>query len=290
VCPIAPDGELFFRGSQSALTALLDEIAKTFAVESGRVHVAGISNGGRSAFRLATLAPQRIASLVASPGYPPDDADFDALGALVETPIAMFAGGADTEWVAAMRRVEGRMRELGAREATLTVFEGEGHVPPSFTGARLLALLERFRDGERERAAAELAIGALLDDFHGAAARADLERYFAALAPDAVFIGTDATERWTAASFRAFVEPYFRRGQGWTYAPLERHVSVGRGGAIGWFDERLANDKYGEVRGSGVVRRLAGGWRVAHYVLSFAVPNDASAEVVERIRARSKGR
>src|SRR5690349_16554349 len=42
----------------------------------------------------------------------------------------------------------------------------------------------------------EKAIGAVLDDWHAAAAAADEERYFGLMTEDSVFLGTDATERW----------------------------------------------------------------------------------------------
>jgi pimeloyl-ACP methyl ester carboxylesterase len=290
VCPAAPEGRSFFHGSEGALLALLDALEHDFAIESGRVHVAGVSNGGRSAFRLASLAPERIASLIACPGFPPEDADFAALGGLIETPVALFAGGDDSEWVEAMQRTEIRLRELGARDVSLKVFAGEGHVPPSLTAAQLYEVLERSRAGERERCENERAVAAVLDEFHRAASAADVERYFAQLAPDAVFVGTDASERWSAARFWTYVEPYFRQGKGWTYTPHERHVSLARDRQTAWFDEQLTNAKYGEVRGSGVLRKLGSRWRIAQYVLSFAVPNEASAEVVERIRAHSGGR
>jgi len=126
---------------------------------------------------------------------------------------------------------------------------------------------------------------AVLDALHAAAARADGPAYFALFAQDAVFIGTDATERWDVPAFRAYADPFFARGQGWTYVPLERHVMLDEGGRIAWFDERLANEKYGETRGSGVLVREGDAWLVAHYVLSFPVPNDLAPELVERIRA-----
>ena len=126
---------------------------------------------------------------------------------------------------------------------------------------------------------------ATLDALHDAASRADGGDYFALFTPDAVFIGTDATERWDLAAFRAYCEPYFSRGQGWTYVPVERHVVRGPAGDVAWFDERLHNEKYGETRGSGVLVRQAGGWRVAQYVLSMPVPNELATDLVERIRA-----
>jgi len=127
-------------------------------------------------------------------------------------------------------------------------------------------------------------VGAVLDDFHKAAGEADGARYFGHFTSDGVFIGTDATERWTVDAFRAYAEPYFSKGRGWSYRPLERHVDFSRDESIAWFDERLWNEKYGEVRGSGVLRLIDGRWRIAQYVLSFPVPNDASGEVVRVIR------
>lgn len=134
---------------------------------------------------------------------------------------------------------------------------------------------------EEDRAA----VGATLDALHEAAARADGARYFALFEPDAVFIGTDASERWSLAEFRAYAAPHFDAGRGWTYEPVERHVRLDAAGGVAWFDERLSNAKYGETRGSGVCTRGDDGrWRIAHYVLSFAVPNDAAGDVVDAIK------
>ena len=126
---------------------------------------------------------------------------------------------------------------------------------------------------------------ATLDALHAAASRADGAAYFALFTPDAVFIGTDATERWDLPDFRAYCEPYFSRGQGWTYVPIERHVV--RQDDVAWFDERLHNDKYGETRGSGVLVQRGGRWLIAQYVLSMPVPNELAPDLVERVRALS---
>ena len=124
----------------------------------------------------------------------------------------------------------------------------------------------------------------VLDAFHRAASESDLEGYLGLLTPDAVFIGTDASERWSKEEFGDFARPHFEAGRGWTYHTLERHVSVA--GSTAWFDERLTNEKYGETRGSGVLRRQKGRWRLVQYVLSFPVPNELAGDLVERIRAR----
>ena len=129
------------------------------------------------------------------------------------------------------------------------------------------------------------AVATVLDRFHEAAARADGETYFSLFAEGAVFIGTDAAERWTVADFRVYAEPHFSKGQGWTYVPGERHIYMAPGGNVAWFDEILGNEKYGTSRGTGVLVRTAAGWRIAQYHLTFPIPNDLAAELTARIKA-----
>lgn len=126
-------------------------------------------------------------------------------------------------------------------------------------------------------------IARVLDDFHDAAAKGDEERYFAHFTPDAVFLGTDPTERWPLAEFRAWAAPYFERESAWTYHAVERHVSVE--GEAAWFDEVVRNANYGDLRGTGVLVRRDGAWRIAQYNLTFQVPNDLADELVKRIRS-----
>lgn len=123
-----------------------------------------------------------------------------------------------------------------------------------------------------------------LDDFHQAAADADGARYFAAFAPSGVFIGTDASERWSVEEFQAYARPHFEAGRGWSYEPLERHFTLAPGGQVAWFDERLHNAHYGEARGSGVWLLEEDSWRLAQYNLSFPIPNALADTVVALIR------
>jgi len=132
----------------------------------------------------------------------------------------------------------------------------------------------------------EAEVAATIDALHAAAAGADGAAYFALFTPDARFIGTDPAERWTLSEFRAYAEPYFARGQGWTYTPVERTVTLAPIAClcIAWFDEVLDSESYGVTRGSGVLRKTRAGWRIEQYVLSFAVPNDRARAVVEAIK------
>ncbi|MDX1577118.1 MAG: nuclear transport factor 2 family protein [Gemmatimonadota bacterium] len=131
----------------------------------------------------------------------------------------------------------------------------------------------------------EEAVSRVLDALHEAAADGAYEAYFDLYADGAIFLGTDATERWTKAEFMAYAQEPFADGHGWTYVPLERHVTVAPGAEVAWFDERLENANLGETRGSGVLVREAGEWKVAQYNLTIPIPNEIAREVVARIRA-----
>ncbi len=131
-------------------------------------------------------------------------------------------------------------------------------------------------------------IGAVLDAFHTAASKADEQAYFDLLAPNGVFLGTDATERWDKTAFRAFAHPYFSQGKGWTFKPRDRHVDLSRDGKVAWFDELLDSESYGECRSTGVLEKIDGGWKITQYHLTIPMPNDLAKEFVARIRAAAK--
>lgn len=131
------------------------------------------------------------------------------------------------------------------------------------------------------------AIDQTLDDWHQAAATADEARYFGAMAPEFVFLGTDATERWDVAAFREYAHPHFAKGTGWKFVPRERHVTLSPRGDVAWFDEKLDSASYGECRGSGALRLVDGSWKLTQYNLTIPIPNDLAKEVVGMIRKRA---
>lgn len=130
-------------------------------------------------------------------------------------------------------------------------------------------------------ASARGAIEAVLDDWHDAAGRADLDRYFSHLDDDAVFLGTDATERWRKAAFHAYAKPHFDAGRGWAFRAIRRDVVVDEAGAVAWFDEDLETQGLGPARGSGVLALRDGTWKILQYNLAVTVPNDRFATVKE---------
>ena len=128
-----------------------------------------------------------------------------------------------------------------------------------------------------------VAVEAVLDEFHSAAAAADEQRYFATLSADMVFLGTAPGERWEGRVWRDVVHGYFSRGKGWTYEPSERSVTVSDDGLTAWFDETVENVSYGRCRGSGVLRREGDSWRIVQYNLTIPLPDALAPEVVAKI-------
>lgn len=366
VAPFAPepaarggkDRKSFHNGLERALPFLLDEVAKSVTFEGGRAHLAGVSHGGKSAYRAATEYPTRFLSLTVLPGFPPDDRAELGLRSLKALPggVSAYVGDNDPNWLSESRRTKQKLDAYGVKN-TLEVWPASGHVV-NIRPLELFDMLDRKRlrpitytepstpapvvpsvpaapappdpspqasevppaparpdmpaPGATEATPAPdpappitpeprrltpidilretRAVETVLDDFHDAAAKADESRYFGHFSPEGVFLGTDATERWDVESFRAFAHPYFARGQAWTYTPTVRRVTLSPiaapGSEVAWFDELLENEKVGVTRGSGVLRKIDGAWRISQYNLSIPVPNDLVEEFVPRIRQK----
>ncbi len=125
----------------------------------------------------------------------------------------------------------------------------------------------------------EARIEAVLDAWHQAASDADFGTYFGLMTEDAVFVGTDATENWQLPEFKAYARPHFDKGRAWSFTPVERHIYLDEAENFAWFDE-LLDTQMKLCRGSGVLKKVGGDWKVAHYVLSLAVPNDKVGELI----------
>ena len=136
-----------------------------------------------------------------------------------------------------------------------------------------LAMLPAMSLADNQRAA----IDALIDGLHQDAHEGNFHTYFDRYTPDAVFLGTDKSERWTIDQFKVYAEPAFDDGHGWTYSVKERNWEGE--GTTRWFDEVLLNEKLGHCRGTGVVELIDGEWKIAHYALTMLVPNEIAADV-----------
>lgn len=121
-------------------------------------------------------------------------------------------------------------------------------------------------------------ISGMILNWHAAAGDANFDAYFSYIAPDGIFIGTDPTENWVKPEFEKWAKPYFESGKTWDFKTLKRNVFLSEDANFAWFDE-LLETHMGICRGSGVVRKIDGEWKVQHYVLSISIPNEDVDEV-----------
>lgn len=122
-------------------------------------------------------------------------------------------------------------------------------------------------------------VNQLVDLWHKAASDANFKQYFDVMADDAIFIGTDATEYWNKQEFENYAKPHFDKGKAWSFTTLERHIYFDSTGKTAWFDE-LLDTQMKICRGSGVLVKTGGQWKIKHYVLSMTIPNETSKSVI----------
>ncbi|MGX9460537.1 nuclear transport factor 2 family protein [Shewanella sp. A14] len=121
------------------------------------------------------------------------------------------------------------------------------------------------------------AVSALLNQLHESAAVADWATYFKLYHPQAVFIGTDASERWSMVEFERYAKPT----KGWRYEVKSRHLLQIDDTIL--FDEQLYSPAYGVSRGTGALVQTESGWKIAQYHLSFPIPNDKAKRITSLI-------
>ncbi len=133
--PIAPNGQLFFRGSEQYILEFLEGTAVTYKPEGDKYYLAGVSNGGNSSFRIAIQRPEVFHAMVVVPGLPPTQNDVAALDKITALPVAMYVGERDP-WVTGMQEAEAELKRLGG-DVQLNVIADEGHVIQSLRGGEV---------------------------------------------------------------------------------------------------------------------------------------------------------
>ena len=114
ISPAAPDGELFFQEGDRVFPAFLDMIRKDYR-PSGKIHIAGHSNGGLSAFHIAAKYPQYFSTVTGYPGLYQDNPEADYPAALKGLCLYMHAGDMDPDWRDAMAAEAKAMTAEGFR-------------------------------------------------------------------------------------------------------------------------------------------------------------------------------
>jgi len=127
-------------------------------------------------------------------------------------------------------------------------------------------------------------INKFINDWHQAASRADGAVFFGSMDDQAVYIGTDASERWTKNEFMLFAKPFFDKGKAWDFKPYDRQLHVTSDAKIVWFSELLST-WMGVCRGSGILTMTPQGWKIQQYHLSVTVPNDIIRDFITLVDA-----
>ena len=140
--PAAPNGTLFFEGAERVFPAFLTKLTADYKILDNKFHAAGNSNGGLSAFLIASKYPQFFWSVTGFPGFL-DDAKTPQMAALGKMCIHMFAGELDSGWPEAMRDQAAKFRGLGYN-VTFAIEKGQPHVIRTLTGAGASRMFDQF--------------------------------------------------------------------------------------------------------------------------------------------------
>lgn len=149
VMPAAPDGQLFFEDGAHIFPLFLQQILSTYKVENSKLLVAGASNGGISAFYIASLYPRYFRSITAFPGYLPDPTPM-RIDAIAGMCIHMFVGQFDELGFDTPMQQEAQVFRQRGMALTYSVEKGQPHRLATLTGAsaaRLFDLFDRDRHG-----------------------------------------------------------------------------------------------------------------------------------------------
>src|SRR5262245_2288514 len=98
IVPAAPRGRYFLEERARVVPEFLAQPLNDYKIRDNKFHIAGMSNGGISAFHIAAEYPKYFISLTGFPGYLPN-ATPDRLAALAKICIYMHAGEFDGGWV-----------------------------------------------------------------------------------------------------------------------------------------------------------------------------------------------
>ena len=146
--PAAPNGKLFFEEGAHVFPEFLDKMIAEYKIRDNKFHVAGMSNGGISAFYIAASYPQYFWSVTGFPGYLPNATPAN-VNALAKMCINMHVGEFDSGWAQEMKDQAAQFRAKGFT-VRFTIEKGESHVLGTLQGpgaARLFDQIEEARQG-----------------------------------------------------------------------------------------------------------------------------------------------
>jgi dipeptidyl aminopeptidase/acylaminoacyl peptidase len=145
VIPAAPNGRLFFEGGEKVFPEFFNKILSDYNVLDKKFHIAGVSNGGISAFHIAAMYPQYFWSVTGLPGFLPTSQHGNALSGLC---IDMYAGELDPDW-AEQEAAEAEAFRAAGMKVEIAVEKGQGHVMETLSGDGAARLFDQFEEARK---------------------------------------------------------------------------------------------------------------------------------------------
>jgi len=147
IIPAAPNGTLFFEGGEKVFPEFFTKILADYNVLDKKFHIAGVSNGGLSAFHIAAIYPQYFWSVTGLPGFLPQPAP-ERVHALQGLCINMFAGQNDPDWAQQEAEQAQAFRKMGMK-VEIAVEQGQGHVMETLSGPGAARLFDQFEEARK---------------------------------------------------------------------------------------------------------------------------------------------
>jgi poly(3-hydroxybutyrate) depolymerase len=143
----APSGRLFFEGGEKVFPAFFTKVLSDYNVLDKKFHIAGVSNGGISAFHIASMYPQYFWSVTGLPGFLPDY-NPQHIHALSGMCINLYAGELDQEWAQQEAGQAAGFRAQGMK-VEIAVEKGQPHQMETLSGAGASRLFDQFEDARK---------------------------------------------------------------------------------------------------------------------------------------------
>jgi poly(3-hydroxybutyrate) depolymerase len=148
VIPTAPGGMLLYRGGEKIFPAFLTKILGDYKILESKFHIAGVSNGGISAFHIAAAYPNYFWSITGLPGYLPEATEA-RIHSISNMCVNMFVGELDSRWVTRVQEQAAQLRQQGLT-VQFSIEKDQGHVMGTLEGAGAGRLFDQFEQARRQ--------------------------------------------------------------------------------------------------------------------------------------------
>lgn len=147
IIPAAPNGDLFFESGDRVFPAFITQLLKDYKILDNKFHIAGVSNGGLSAFHIAASYPQYFWSVTGLPGFL-EDATPARIRAISRLCVYMYAGELDEGWPESEQEQFAQFREQGFT-VEFSLEKGDGHVMRTLDGNGALRMFKQFEQARK---------------------------------------------------------------------------------------------------------------------------------------------